>query len=66
MPNSAQLASISTALEDLTARITAIADATAGGPDEALTHELYEVERALKAAQRRLAKVTRSAPGTRR
>ena len=54
MANSAELSSIATELEELTARITAIADTAANAGDESLSHTLYEVERALKAAQRRL------------
>lgn len=53
----AELSSVSTALDDLARRLTAIAEAAAGRGDEALAGELYEVERALGGAQRRLGRV---------
>jgi hypothetical protein len=59
MANSAELSSIATELEELTARITSIADTAAKADDESTYHDLYEVERALKAAQRRLTKLAR-------
>lgn len=54
----AQLASLSTALDELTERVTATADA-ARSDDEDLAADLYEVERSLRAAGRRLATVVR-------
>jgi hypothetical protein len=54
----AQLASLSTALEELTVRVTATADSVVTS-DEELAHDLYEVERSLKAAGRRLGSVVR-------
>ena len=45
----AQLASLSTALDELTERVTATADAAAAD-DEDLAADLYEVERSLRAA----------------
>jgi hypothetical protein len=55
--SSAELSSLATALEDLTARITAIADLYATGDRDELATDLYAVERALTGAQRRLTKV---------
>ena len=55
--SSAELSSLATALEELTTRITAIADRYATGDREELATDLYAVERALTGAQRRLTKV---------
>jgi hypothetical protein len=60
--DAAQLSSVATALEELTARVLAVAErreAGAGttGRDDAVAADLYEVERALRAASRRLAMV---------
>lgn len=55
--DAAVLSSIATALEELTARVTAVADEHAKSPDESVAVDLYDVERALRAANRRLAKV---------
>lgn len=52
--DSAQLSSLSTALEDLTRRITRLADGYQGSPREDIAADLYDVERNLQAAQRRL------------
>jgi hypothetical protein len=54
----AQLASLSTALDELTDRVTATADAVRV-EDEDLALDLYEVERSLRAAGRRLGSVVR-------
>ena len=54
----AQLASLSTALEELTKRVTATAD-DAKSEDEDLALDLYEVERSLRAAGRRLSTIVR-------
>lgn len=51
-----ELSSVSTALDELTRRLSAMADAAAGG-DETLATELFEIERSLQGAQRRLAKL---------
>ncbi len=53
----AQLSSISTAMEDLTARVTSIADEYSTTPREDLAADLYDVERSLRAARRRLDRV---------
>jgi hypothetical protein len=52
----AELSSVSTALDELTRRLGAIA-ADQAERDEMITAELFEVERALNGAQRRLAKL---------
>lgn len=52
-----QLSSVATALEEITRRITDIAESLAGAQREDLAGELFEVERSLLAAGRRLAKV---------
>jgi hypothetical protein len=54
----AQLSSMATALDELAARLTALADASAGTDDDWAAKELFEVERSLGEARRRLAKVT--------
>ncbi len=50
----AQLSSLSTALDELTKRIAGIADDLQGAPREDVAADLYEVERNLQAASRRL------------
>ena len=50
----ALLSSLSSALRDLTDRITALADGYQGSPREDVAADLYEVERHLQAADRRL------------
>jgi hypothetical protein len=52
--DAAQLSSLSSALEQLTERIVAIADGFAGAPREDVAADLYDVERHLTAANRRL------------
>lgn len=52
--DSAQLSSLSTALDDLTERITALADGYQGTPRDDVASDLYDVERNLHAAARRL------------
>jgi len=51
-----ELSSVSTALDELTGRLSAMADAAAGG-DENMATELFEIERSLQGARRRLAKL---------
>jgi hypothetical protein len=55
--SSAELSSLATALDELTTRITAIADSYASSERDELAADLYAVERALTGAQRRLTKV---------
>jgi Mg2+ and Co2+ transporter CorA len=50
----AQLSSLSSALEDLTQRITALADGFQASPREDVAADLYDVERHLQSAHRRL------------
>ena len=50
----AELSSISTALEDLSRRVTAIAERTAGTDLDWLATDMYEGERALREARRRV------------
>jgi hypothetical protein len=52
--DAAQLSSLSSALEQLTDRIVAIANEFAGSPRENAAADLYDVERHLNAANRRL------------
>ncbi|HET9442211.1 MAG TPA: hypothetical protein VFO65_02740 [Acidimicrobiales bacterium] len=51
-----ELSSVSTALDELTRRLSAMADAVAGGDDN-LSTELFEIERSLQHAHRRLARL---------
>jgi hypothetical protein len=55
----AQLSSVSTALEDLTRRITESAERHVGTDDEDIASELYEIERSLRAGSRRLSRLVR-------
>ncbi len=55
--SSAELSSLATALDELTRRITAIADGYASADRDELAADLYGVERSLNGAQRRLNKV---------
>jgi hypothetical protein len=52
--DAAALSSISTALDELTQRITALADDYQTSPRQDVAADLYEVERNLQAAARRL------------
>ncbi len=53
----ARLQSVSASIEDLTQRITATADELMASGDEASASGLFEVERAMRNAQRRLARL---------
>jgi hypothetical protein len=55
----AVLSSASSSLEDLLSRVTEVADDCRRSGDESTAHELFEVERALRMAHRRLTGVTR-------
>jgi hypothetical protein len=57
MRNSAELASGAPAGEELTHRNTAMAHAATEAKDDAPASELYEVERALRVAARRLSRL---------
>jgi len=50
----AELSSLASTLDELTRRMTGLADAAASGGDDELATELFAVERALQGAQRRL------------
>lgn len=50
----AELSAVATTLDDLVERVTALADACQADKDEQAAAELYEVERSLRAAARRL------------
>ena len=54
-----ELSSLATALGELTARVTAIADTLAGTEADSVAVELYQVERALREALRRLERLAR-------
>ena len=55
----AQLSSVRTSLEDLTKRVTDVADGYKGTDRDDVAVELYEVERALLNAGRKLETVVR-------
>ncbi|MDQ1397568.1 MAG: hypothetical protein QOG64_2827 [Acidimicrobiaceae bacterium] len=55
--NAAELSSLATALDELTSRITAMADDAASQQRDDIASELFEIERALTGASRRLMKV---------
>ena len=52
--DTAQLSSLSTALDDLSKRVTDLAEEFHGSPREDVAADLYEVERHLVTAARRL------------
>ena len=54
-----ELSSVSTALDELTKRLSAMADASAGEQSD-ISVELFEIERSLRGAQRRLQKLVSS------
>jgi hypothetical protein len=60
MAHYAELTSVATTLAELTQRVTAMADEATSVKDEGEASELYEVERALRAAMRRLQKLSRT------
>ncbi len=55
----AEMSSVSTQLEDLTRRVIEAASRFDEGGREDVAHELYEVERSLRSALRRLNRATR-------
>jgi hypothetical protein len=55
-PVGAELSSLTTVLDELVGRVTAIAEPLSGTDDEALASDLFEVERSLREAVRRLAR----------
>lgn len=56
----AELSSAATVLHELTVRIAGIAEDLTGAEREALSSDLFEVERSLGAASRRLARLVES------
>jgi uncharacterized protein Yka (UPF0111/DUF47 family) len=56
----AELSALATSLDDLTARVTAAADRLRGTPRADVSDGLYEVERSLLSASRKLDQVVRS------
>jgi len=56
-PHRAELSSANTTLDDLVRRVAGAAEQLHSTGEEALAHDLFEVERSLRAAQRRLAGV---------
>jgi hypothetical protein len=54
MSRNAELSSLVTALDELVARVSGLADELTGEARDVVGPELYEVERSLRAAQRRL------------
>ncbi|HYF46634.1 MAG TPA: hypothetical protein VD926_10530 [Acidimicrobiales bacterium] len=59
----AQLASTASSLDEIIARITAVADELSDGQDDDAAADLYEVERSLRTGARRLAGVVRRLEG---
>ena len=56
MVSKAELSSLETAIRELTERITAAADELMGTPGEDVAIDLYDVERSLRTAHRRISK----------
>lgn len=56
----AELSSVSSVLEELTKRVSALADVEAAATHDELANELYAVERVLAGAQRRLVRLVES------
>jgi hypothetical protein len=56
--SSAELSSLATALDELSRRVTAHADAADVAKDEETARELFAIERSLNSANRRLAKLS--------
>jgi hypothetical protein len=57
MTTRAELSSVATRLDELLSRVTAIAEELLGPDREVVGPELYEVERTLRSAQRRLSRI---------
>ena len=53
----AELSSLATALEELSTRLTTIAEGLTGTERDGMAVDLYEVERALGEAQRKLGRI---------
>jgi hypothetical protein len=61
--DSAVLSSISAQLDDITTRVTSLAESYGTTPDSAIASELYASERALVTARRALERAMRSIDG---
>jgi hypothetical protein len=61
--DSAVLSSIAAQVEDLTRRVTALAESYGSTPDSAIASELYAAERALVTARRTLERAMKSIGG---
>ena len=57
MTTRAELSSVATGLGELTGRVTRITDGLPDGERDAVGQELYEVERVLRSAERRLVRL---------
>jgi hypothetical protein len=55
----APLTPLATALDELTHRVTALAETYSGGVDDQVSSELFEIERSLQQAARRLDRLVR-------
>jgi hypothetical protein len=53
----AELSSLATALDELTGRVASMAELLSGTEQDVMAGDLFEVERSLRAAQRRLARL---------
>jgi hypothetical protein len=53
-PHRAELSSANTTLDELVRRVTSAGELLLASGDDALAHDLFEIERSLRAAQRRL------------
>jgi len=53
----AELSSVSTSLDELVGRISRIADALSGDERDVVGPDLFEVERALRSARRRVSRI---------
>lgn len=53
----AELSSVTSVLEELTKRVTSLADQEAAANHDEIANELYSVERVLTGAQRRLVRL---------
>ncbi|HAF68556.1 MAG TPA: hypothetical protein DCL16_05490 [Acidimicrobiaceae bacterium] len=62
MVSRAELSSLETAIRELSDRITTAADELLGTTEEAVALDLYEVERNLRTAQRRISKAASGLP----
>ncbi len=64
MSNHAELSALATSLSDLVERLTQIADDLTGAERDRLGQDLFEVERTLRAARRRLDRALAAYPSS--